>query len=94
MNFKRVESVDEFMKGGSLIHQGREMRVSRFIPKSCPLSGYITSSIILIIYETEQENGFRKELEEYDLNKYFQRFGQIIACDWQSSNEVNLQFQQ
>ncbi len=69
------------------------MKISRYIPKSCHLSGYMTSYIILTIYGTEQENGFKRELTEYDLKQYFRDFGEIIACDWQSSYEVMLEFQ-
>jgi len=94
LNFKNEERVNELMKGGSLIHRGQEMKISRHTPKNCPLPGYITSTVLLKIYGTEQENGFGKELTEYDLKKYFQYFGEIIACDWQSSYEVILEFRE
>jgi hypothetical protein len=95
LNFRTIASVDQFMKGGSLIYQGQELKISRYTPKGCHLSGYITSTVLLTIYETEQQNGLKKELTEYDLKKYFQdRFGKIIACEWRSSNEVILQFRE
>jgi hypothetical protein len=94
LNFRKIESVDQFMKGGSLIYRGQELKISRNTPKGCHLSGYISSTVLLTIYETEQQNGLKKELTEYDLKKYFEEFGVIIACDWRSSYEVILQFRE
>ncbi len=94
LNFRKIDSVDEFMKGGSLKYQGQEWKISRSTPKGCHLSGYISSTVLLTIYETEQQNGLKKELTEYDFKKYFEEFGEIIACDWRSDYEVILQFQE
>ncbi len=69
------------------------MKISRYIPKNCPMSGHLTWTVSLKIDETEQENWFKKELTEFDIQKYFQKFGQIIACEQYSSYEFILQFQ-
>jgi hypothetical protein len=93
LNFKNKERVDQLMKIGSLIHHGQEMKISRYIPKNCSMSGHLTSTVSLTVDETEEENGFKKELTEFDLQKYFQKFGQIIACERSSNYEFILQFQ-
>jgi hypothetical protein len=80
------------MKIGSIKHHGEELKISRYIPKSYPNFRYITHSLLVTIYKTEQNNEYTGELTEFDLKEYFERFGEIIGCNWKSKNEIILQF--
>lgn len=87
LNFQKQEDVKKVMKDLLLYNQEEEMRISRYIPKSCPLSGHMTPNILLTIHG--------RGITEFDMKKYFEKdFGPIIAGDWQSDKEVILQFQQ
>lgn len=92
LNFTKEEQVNEMIKGGSLFFQGHEMRISRYLPKSYPLSGHITTNLRLIIDDTQHQSEVRDKISEFDLKRYFQQFGEIVDCDWQSRKEVILQF--
>ena len=92
LNFTKEEQVNEMIKDGSLFLQGHEMRISRYLPKSYPLSGYITTNLRLIIGDTQRQSEVREKVSEFDLKKYFEQFGEIVDCDWQNRNEVILQF--
>lgn len=94
MNFGKEETVNELMKNRPIICNGQKLTVSRYNPKNCYLSGRITFALSVTINETKQDNGFKKELTEYDLNKYFEKFGKIVHCTWESNEEVILQFEE
>ena len=94
LNFNNEESVNELIQGGSIIREGHEMRLSRYLPKSYPLANYFTTNILLTIDDvTKQMNKSQRKIPEFDLRKHFDPLGRIINCYWQSDNEVILQFE-
>lgn len=86
LNFRKANDVNEVMKDPLLISQEQEMPISRFLPKSCPFGGYMTTNLLLTIHG--------REVTEFDLKKYFKNFDPIIACSWQNDYQVILQFGQ
>ena len=95
LNYNNEERVNELLKNRPLKLSRQELRISRYIPKDCHMSGHITSTLSLMIHQTGKDNGSEKQITEYDLQKYFEKFGQIIACEWQNNEKkAILQFQE
>lgn len=80
------------MKIGSIKHREQELRIARFIPKTYHNFRYITYGLLITISKTEQNTGYTGELTEFHLKEYFERFGEIVGCNWQNKNEIMLQF--
>jgi len=80
------------MRSPSIRLNEQELRISRYIPKNLPLTGHITSMLLIMICKTERGNGLEKKVTEYDLKKYFEKFGKIDYCEWESDEEVILKF--
>ena len=84
LNFQKKDDVERVMNDPLLFHQGQEIRISRYLPKGCPLAGYLTNNILLTIHG--------REIPEFDLKKYFEKFGQIVDAQWQNDDQMILQF--
>ncbi|UJR11175.1 hypothetical protein I4U23_015356 [Adineta vaga] len=92
INFQDKKQVDEFMKNRPFKVHGKELKVSRYNPKDIPLSGQITSALVVKSCESQQDGSFRTKLTEHSLNKYLGKFGSIISCKPLNDGEYILQF--
>ncbi|CAF3866485.1 unnamed protein product [Rotaria sordida] len=81
------------MKVGSIEVDNKRFLISRYNPKDIPLSGQMTP--FLLIRKSEKYNNKKtlKDLIESDINKYFERFGKIVHCQWNDDCEAILKFQ-
>ena len=84
LNFNNKETVDRLMKMGILKYHEHEMKISRYLPKGYALGGYITANILLTIHGGK--------IPEFDLKKYFEKFGRIVDAKWHDDNEMILEF--
>ena len=53
LNFNNEESVNELIQCGSIISEGHEMRILRYLPESYSLANYFTTNILLTIRDAK-----------------------------------------
>ncbi|CAF1504240.1 unnamed protein product [Rotaria sordida] len=82
------------MKVGSIEVDNKQFLISRYNPKDIPLSGEMTHFLLIRKSEKNNNNKTLKDLIESDINKYFERFGKIVHCQWNDDCEAILKFQQ
>jgi hypothetical protein len=79
----KVENVTELMKyRSSWCLKGEQWRVTRTLPKSCPLYDRCVTGLKLKIHESTSNNASVGKLNELDLRKHFRPFGTILSCQW------------
>ena len=85
----KPKSVDQFMNDRSRLRlNGEQVKVKRNLPNSFPLYDRDVTGIKIII----NDNTSIEELNENDLKKYFQKFGQIIECKWTNTDRTEALF--
>lgn len=82
------DSTTELMKNRSnLKFNGELLKITRTLPKSCPLFNQCVTGLKIRIDQTTA-----MRLNECDLKKYFQRFGIIRSCQWINKDETTALF--
>ncbi len=89
----KPESVDELMKNRSYLQfNGEQLRVTRTLPKSCPLYDRSVTGLKIKIYQSVDDNASTIRLNELDLRKHFQHFGIIRYCEWTNVDQSEALF--
>jgi hypothetical protein len=61
---------------------GQPVRVTRTLPKSCPLYDRSVTGLKIKIHGSDSVHTSVDKPNDNDLMKYFQRFGKIRRCQW------------
>ena len=94
IRFQSENQVNQFTKHRSFKVNGKEFEVFRLNPKDIYMFGQITCFLSFELRELGWNVSFQQKLTEYDMQKYFNRFGAIIGCDHPNDHECILQFQE
>lgn len=91
LNFQSEDRVNQLMKSRTIQLNREEYKISRFNPPDYELAGRIVYT--LSVTKTDDPSN-HNTITEYDLNKYFKNFGNIVDYKKQNDDEFILRFQE
>jgi hypothetical protein len=80
------------MKQRTFQLNGQPLRVTRTLPKSCPLYDRCATGLRIKIQASDNNNTSVGKLTENDLKKYFQYFDNTFKCKWTNADQTEALF--
>ena len=77
-----MESVARLMKTRPILFHGKELLISRMVPKIYTYHGHITSSLAVQLITDEPYGQTDMKLVQESLEKHFQQLGSVLAREW------------
>lgn len=92
LNFKEEKGINALLSKRPIMFQKEELTISRYNPKNVPYAGQVFYHLLVKFDKTTQN--LNRKPTEYDINKYFGQYGEIISCKWETNREAILQFKE
>jgi hypothetical protein len=80
------------MKQRTFQLNGQSLKVTRSLSKSCPFYNRYVTGLKITIDTTDSNDTLVGKLNENDLKKYFERFGEICKCEWTNADQTEALF--
>ncbi len=89
----KPENVDQLIKHrSSLWLYGEQLRITRTLPKFCPLYNKSVTGLKIKIHQSVNNNATTIKINESDLRRYFQYYGTIRYCKWTNVDQTEALF--
>lgn len=89
----KVGNVDTLMKQRSNLRlNGEPLKITRTLPKSCPLYYRSVTGLKIKIFQSIDDNASTIKVNESDLRRRFERLGIIRYCQWTNKDQTEALF--